>query len=88
MPKSLDERYGLILRELGAGSLNRLLLLHSVMSSSLRVSAPGGSGQCSLSPPVCPSPVRGLTLRWEEDAREPPPPPPRTRCWGQRRWAG
>ncbi|XP_049495089.1 kinesin-like protein KIF19 [Panthera uncia] len=36
VPKSLDERYGLILRELGAGSLNRLLLLHSVMSSSLR----------------------------------------------------
>ncbi|XP_032447480.1 kinesin-like protein KIF19 [Lynx canadensis] len=36
VPESLDERYGLILRELGAGSLNRLLLLHSVMSSSLR----------------------------------------------------
>ncbi|XP_044904008.1 kinesin-like protein KIF19 isoform X2 [Felis catus] len=36
VPESLDERYCLILRELGAGSLNRLLLLHSVMSSSLR----------------------------------------------------
>ncbi|XP_047695136.1 kinesin-like protein KIF19 [Prionailurus viverrinus] len=39
VPESLDERYCLILRELGAGSLNRLLLLHSVMSSSLREEA-------------------------------------------------
>ncbi|KAF0882898.1 KIF19 protein, partial [Crocuta crocuta] len=38
VPASLDQRYHLLLRELGAGSLNRLLLLHSVMSSSLRVS--------------------------------------------------
>lgn len=41
MPASLDQRYHLLLRELGAGSLNRLLLLHSVMSSSLRVSPLG-----------------------------------------------
>ncbi|XP_045669310.1 kinesin-like protein KIF19 [Ursus americanus] len=36
VPEALDRRLGLYWRELGAGSLNRLLLLHSVMSSSLR----------------------------------------------------
>ncbi|XP_077614975.1 kinesin-like protein KIF19 [Crocuta crocuta] len=41
VPASLDQRYHLLLRELGAGSLNRLLLLHSVMSSSLRACDPG-----------------------------------------------
>ncbi|EFB24034.1 hypothetical protein PANDA_020527, partial [Ailuropoda melanoleuca] len=42
VPEALDRRLGLYWRELGAGSLNRLLLLHSVMSSSLRVSPPRG----------------------------------------------
>lgn len=38
VPESLARRRCLYSRELGAGSLNRLLLLHAVMSSSLRVS--------------------------------------------------
>ncbi|KAM8952137.1 kinesin-like protein KIF19 [Lycaon pictus] len=36
VPESLARRRCLFSRELGAGSLNRLLLLHAVMSSSLR----------------------------------------------------
>ncbi|XP_019492965.1 PREDICTED: kinesin-like protein KIF19 [Hipposideros armiger] len=36
VPAPLDEPYGLYSRELGEGSLNRLLLLHSVMASSLQ----------------------------------------------------
>ncbi|XP_004688116.1 PREDICTED: kinesin-like protein KIF19 [Condylura cristata] len=36
VPEALDKRYRLYCRELGEGTLNRLLLLHSVMSSSLR----------------------------------------------------
>lgn len=38
MPEALDQRFRLYSRELGAGSLNHLLLLHSVLSSSLQVS--------------------------------------------------
>ncbi|XP_012494364.1 PREDICTED: kinesin-like protein KIF19 [Propithecus coquereli] len=36
VPEALDKRYCLYARELGEGTLNRLLLLHSLMSSSLR----------------------------------------------------
>ncbi|XP_055984300.1 kinesin-like protein KIF19 [Sorex fumeus] len=36
VPEDLQQRFRLYSRELGEGSLNRLLLLHSVMSSSLR----------------------------------------------------
>ncbi|XP_039735580.1 kinesin-like protein KIF19 isoform X3 [Pteropus medius] len=36
VPAPLDECYGLYSRELGGGSLNRLLLLHSVVASSLQ----------------------------------------------------
>nr|XP_012614277.1 kinesin-like protein KIF19 [Microcebus murinus] len=36
VPEALDKRYRLYARELGEGTLNRLLLLHSLMSSSLR----------------------------------------------------
>lgn len=38
VPEALEQRYRLFSRELGAGTLNRLLLLHAVMASSLRVS--------------------------------------------------
>ncbi|XP_065775318.1 kinesin-like protein KIF19 [Muntiacus reevesi] len=36
VPEALEQRYRLFSRELGAGTLNRLLLLHAVMASSLR----------------------------------------------------
>ncbi|XP_069341779.1 kinesin-like protein KIF19 [Eulemur rufifrons] len=36
VPEALDKRYHLYARELGEGTLNRLLLLHSLMASSLR----------------------------------------------------
>ncbi|KAI5935818.1 kinesin-like protein KIF19 isoform X1 [Manis javanica] len=36
VPEALDKRYHLYSRELGTGKLNRLLVLHSAMSSSLR----------------------------------------------------
>ncbi|XP_004776428.1 kinesin-like protein KIF19 [Mustela putorius furo] len=36
VPEALDQRFRLYSRELGAGSLNHLLLLHSVLSSSLQ----------------------------------------------------
>lgn len=38
MPEALEQQYRLYSRELDAGTLNRLLLLHIVMASSLRVS--------------------------------------------------
>lgn len=38
VPEALEQQYRLYSRELGAGTLNRLLLLHAVMASSLRVS--------------------------------------------------
>ena len=42
VPEPLEQRYRLFSRALGEGTLNRLLLLlHAVMSSSLRVSLPG-----------------------------------------------
>ena len=40
VPEPLEQRYRLFSRALGEGTLNRLLLLHAVMSSSLRVSLP------------------------------------------------
>ncbi|XP_047569084.1 kinesin-like protein KIF19 [Lutra lutra] len=36
VPEALDRRFRLYLRELGVGSLNHLMLLHSVLSSSLQ----------------------------------------------------
>ncbi|KAJ1067862.1 hypothetical protein K5549_016516, partial [Capra hircus] len=36
VPEALEQQYGLYSRELDAGTLNRLLLLHTVMASSLR----------------------------------------------------
>ncbi|XP_020941663.1 uncharacterized protein LOC110259835 isoform X2 [Sus scrofa] len=36
VPEPLEQRYRLFSRALGEGTLNRLLLLHAVMSSSLR----------------------------------------------------
>ncbi|XP_055266403.1 kinesin-like protein KIF19 isoform X2 [Moschus berezovskii] len=36
VPEALEQRFRLYSRELGAGTLNRLLLLHAVMASSLR----------------------------------------------------
>lgn len=42
VPAPLDACYGLYSRELGGGSLNRLLLLHSAVASSLQVSAARG----------------------------------------------
>ena len=38
VPEALEQLYRLYSRELGGGTLNRLLLLHAVMASSLRVS--------------------------------------------------
>lgn len=38
VPEALEQQYRLYSRELDAGTLNRLLLLHTVMASSLRVS--------------------------------------------------
>ncbi|XP_014651096.1 PREDICTED: kinesin-like protein KIF19 [Ceratotherium simum simum] len=46
VPEPLAQRYRLYSRELGEGALNRLLLLHSVMSSSLR-----DGSVLSISPP-------------------------------------
>lgn len=50
VPAPLDEPYGLHSWELGEGSLNRLLLLHSAMASSLRVSPLGLPPGLSASP--------------------------------------
>ncbi|XP_032728213.1 kinesin-like protein KIF19 [Lontra canadensis] len=47
VPEALDRRFRLYLRELGVGSLNHLMLLHSVLSSSLR----DGSA-LNISPPL------------------------------------
>ena len=80
MPEALDRRLGLYWRELGAGSLNRLLLLHSVMSSSLRVSPPRG--------PSC-HPASGRTLTRGRTLREPPNWAPEPAVLGQpRQWLG
>ncbi|XP_073742445.1 kinesin-like protein KIF19 [Callorhinus ursinus] len=46
VPEALDRRFRRYTRELGEGSLNRLLLLHSVMSSSLQ-----DGSVLNLSPP-------------------------------------
>lgn len=47
VPEPLDKQYRLCSQELAEGALDRLLLLHSVMASSLRVSLlpPPGCGQ-------------------------------------------
>ncbi|XP_022356112.1 kinesin-like protein KIF19 [Enhydra lutris kenyoni] len=47
VPEALDRRFCLYLRELGVGSLNHLMLLHSVLSSSLQ----DGSA-LNISPPL------------------------------------
>ncbi|KAJ8792716.1 hypothetical protein J1605_019536 [Eschrichtius robustus] len=51
VPEALEQRYGLHSRELGADTLNRLLRLHSVMSSAL----PDGSVLHISPPPEEPS---------------------------------
>lgn len=73
VPEALDKRYHLYSRELGTGKLNRLLVLHSAMSSSLRVSVPWGSGQghrCPLLPSSGP-PALGIGLEIERRNRNP-----------------
>ncbi|XP_070270288.1 kinesin-like protein KIF19 [Myotis yumanensis] len=51
VPTALDERYGLYARELGGGSLGRLLLLHSATATATASSLPDGSVG-NTSPPL------------------------------------
>lgn len=74
MPVALDERYGLYARELGGGSLGRLLLLHSASTaaSSLPVSLGAGGSAWVSSGRRVPSCPPGLSLghwpwRWEKE---------------------
>lgn len=53
VPAPLDKLYGLYCRELGEGSLNRLLLLQSVVAGNRQVRPP----RLSMSPPAQPGPL-------------------------------
>uniref|UniRef100_A0A287CVI3 Kinesin-like protein n=1 Tax=Ictidomys tridecemlineatus TaxID=43179 RepID=A0A287CVI3_ICTTR len=85
VPESLDKQYRLYSQEQSEGTLDRLLLLHSVMSGPLRVSpacqsspttpAPG-SGHSQPLPsvalrPVCAEPQAGDSGRFQDEASPP-----------------
>ena len=81
-PEPLAQRYRLYSRELGEGALPRLLLLHSVLASSLRVSPtrhPGLSPACAPGPMGGPAPETdggdGNPMNQAAQSRKPP------QCW-------
>lgn len=95
MPEALEQRYQVYSRELGEGTLDRLLVLHSLMTSSLRVRGAqrtgggwgqgriGGVGQEGMVT------VKGgqRGREWEED-REQREGEGQGEGWGRRRVAG